>query len=321
METPPATGILKEGGLDNIPGRVEVQPTPNLTVQPPFPGKFTTKPKQRYKFANFLLLDDVAGIIDSLLSLSIEDHSGFTHEQAIIIIGALSESMVDRNLAVQQKLWPDISALAQDYTFLTTLKARMDTYPRERMRATLSIDAWEGDKKTFAECIETSAFRILERSNKILGVLASEWKHTPALTKAMADIEQVAKLVMNETRNILENITSGLQLILPPGADFRLQPVRDVRLYDGRPLLFYPGVLGGQWYVTTYNHPVVKHPGNLWNKWFRNFSNPDSGEVSVKIPPVGGAILSSIRDDYNRALLQFLRVSNPRLAMLDVFNN
>lgn len=260
-------------------------------------------------------------------------HSGLTAKQASIIMKAFTKSVLDRNTAVLDGLRPDAEELKKHMDSIRVWEAALGSQPPEKIRLALADNAGEGDTKSVAECLQRDSFKVIERANKILRVLYLERTHSPARAKSMDNIESQVKEDMNEVQRILGRALSTLNMKYPPGAEFGLTPHRDVKLYEGAPLLFYPehpenpdedGELKGEWYVAEFDHPVVAAPGTPWNKWIKNWADSDSNMTTIKLPPIARALLSEIKGNYHKAFVQFIRVSHshrscrwPRGLILD----
>lgn len=247
--------------------------------------------------------------------------SGLTTNQAALIIRALTNSIVDRNYAVLVGLQPDIEELHEDVLRIESWKAKLRKQPPEKIHLALAADAGGFERKSVAECLQRDSLNAIERSNKILRVLHLEKTFSPARAKVMDGLEDVTKRNMQKIRRILKETLATLHMRLPPGAEFGLKPLRDVKLYNGVPILFYAkppseqdevGKVKGEWFVAQYDHPIVMTRGTHWNKWTRNWAKRDSGMVTIKVPPVGRGLLNEITSEYGKALIQFLRVSHCR---------
>jgi len=247
------------------------------------------------------------------------EHSGLTTNQAALIIRALTNSIVDRNHAVLVGLQADIEELNEDLLRIKSWKAKLGKQPPEKIHLALTADAGKFGAKSVAECLQRDSLNAIERSNKILRVLHLEKTLSPARAKVMDGLEDVTKTNMQKIQRLLKKTLATLHMRLPPGAEFGLKPLRDVKLYNGAPVLFYPkplseqdevGKVKGQWFLARYDHPVVMTRGTQWNKWIRNWARRNSGMVTIKVPPVGRALLNEITSEYGKALIQFLRVSH-----------
>lgn len=264
-----------------------------------------------------VIIDHMTNFIANFIPIPHGVHSGLTMKQARIVIKALTQSVLDRSKAVLLRLKPDIDELNEDLSRIKTWKSMLNGQLPEKIRLALEGNAQEGDMKSVSECLQRDSFMALERSNKILRVLSIEKNHAPAHAKAMDEMENSVKGNMEEVQRILGHVLSALHLKLPPGAEYGLVPHKDVKIYEGTPLLFYPKApegddnddVQGQWFVAEYDHPMVTIPGTAWNKWIRNWADPDSDAITIKLPPVARAFLAEIRGEYNKALVQFLRVS------------